>query len=211
MNISEQIQQKQNKEKINKYCHSKIYKLIDNVNQYFYIGSTISALSKRFYEHKSSANSHDKNRKVYMYMNDVGWENVQIVLVSEHILESREQLLREERKEQDKYINDSKCLNSLKSYRSKDERREYDRNFDRTNVKRLNRYKTEQYHEYYTKYREKNIERIKENVKRYYEAHKQKIKCDCGTECSKNGRVRHERSKRHQNCLKSHQQDENKE
>ena len=39
----------------NRYENGKIYKLIDQESEYFYIGSTCDTLSKRLYRHKAAA------------------------------------------------------------------------------------------------------------------------------------------------------------
>ena len=71
--------------KRNLYENSKIYKIIDTVNDYFYIGSTTQRLSKRLSGHKEKAKKFPE-RQVYRYFNSVSWENVKILLVSEHQL-----------------------------------------------------------------------------------------------------------------------------
>ena len=73
----------------NRYNNSKIYKMYDMINGYFYIGSTSDKLSKRFSNHKSRARL-SKDMKVYKYFNEIGWENVKIVLMEEHYLENKE-------------------------------------------------------------------------------------------------------------------------
>ena len=80
----------------NKYHHSKIYKIQDCVNYYYYIGSTCNCLSKRFHQHKTNS-KYIKHRRIYEYFNSVNWENVNIIL--------RRELLREE---------DNEIINVLK-------------------------------------------------------------------------------------------------
>ena len=78
----------------NKYGKSKVYKLQDNINFNFYIGSTRNELRKRFDQHKGQSKCKTcANRKVYSYFNSIGWENVKIILIQEFNLESRKQLL----------------------------------------------------------------------------------------------------------------------
>jgi dsDNA-binding SOS-regulon protein len=60
-------------------------------------------------------------------------------------------------------------------------------------------------------YRDTNKEHIAEKGKEWYEANKEQIcekkkekfECDCGSICRKSDKVRHERSQKHQNWLKS--------
>ena len=116
----------------NRYHHSKIYKLVDQVNEYYYIGSTCQPLSKRISDHKTRSKT-DVDRKVYKYFNSINWENVDIILIEEHCLENREQLFKEEDRVICMYKQDEKCLNSLRAFISDDdykvEKREYDKKY----------------------------------------------------------------------------------
>ncbi len=75
------------------YSQGKIYKLINNVNNRIYIGSTIQSLSKRLHNHKLSAVK-NKYQKVYMILNKVGWKNIKIRLIEVANVETKEELLR---------------------------------------------------------------------------------------------------------------------
>ena len=81
----------------NKYSQSKVYKIVDQINNYFYIGSTTSELSKRLSWHKQHINQYPE-RKLNKYMNTIGKDNFKIVLIDEFNLSSKIQLLREEDK-----------------------------------------------------------------------------------------------------------------
>ena len=100
-------------EKDNFYLHSKIYKLQDNINFYFYIGCTCNSLQKRKSAHKARAKK-EPTRKVYAYFNKIGWENVSIISIEQKELQTKEQLLTLE----DKYILENKdnplFLNTLR-------------------------------------------------------------------------------------------------
>ena len=98
---------------INRYSHTKIYKLIDKVNQHFYIGSTTSKyLTKRKADHKADS-SRQPERPVYKYFNSVGWSNVTIVLIEELNLQSKEQQMQAEDKYIQQYLGDERCLNAV--------------------------------------------------------------------------------------------------
>ena len=66
----------------NPYLHAKVYKLVNNVDDKIYIGSTCNELSKRKHQHKSTG-----RRKpyacVYHHLNEIGWSNVSIILIEE--------------------------------------------------------------------------------------------------------------------------------
>ncbi len=157
-----------------------MYKLIDTVNGYYYIGSTCMPLRKRLSSHKSFANIKSE-QKVYKYFNYVGWDNVKIILHSEHYLDNKEQLLREEDNVIQMHLDDTKCLNSRRS------------------LIEINK------KEYHKEYREKNKEHIqqqkKEYMKEYYEQMKQKIKCMCGSTIQKKTIKTHEKTNKHINYI----------
>jgi hypothetical protein len=82
-------------EKKNKYDNGKIYKLCSDVDNKFYIGSTTSALCKRLYQHKSATS--DRKACVYRHFNEIGKENMKIVLVESHACANKDELCRRER------------------------------------------------------------------------------------------------------------------
>ena len=49
------MEENRNKSEYNGYNNSKVYKLINSVDDTFYIGSTTSSLSKRLCDHKAKA------------------------------------------------------------------------------------------------------------------------------------------------------------
>lgn len=78
-----------------RYKNGKIYKLVNNVDDEFYVGSTCLPLAKRIYNHKNEARH--TPRPVHMHMNDIGWDNVSIVLVEEYECNNKMELERRER------------------------------------------------------------------------------------------------------------------
>lgn len=80
----------------NRYANGKIYRLVNNVDSEEYVGSTCGKLSKRLYGHKSGAKKTPLMR-VYSHLNEVGWDNVKIVLVEEYKCENKMELERRER------------------------------------------------------------------------------------------------------------------
>ena len=59
------------------YQNGKIYKIVNTINGFIYIGSTTSTLPKRFCSHKSSTNM----SKLHEAMKTLGAENFQIILI----------------------------------------------------------------------------------------------------------------------------------
>ena len=73
-----------------RYNNSKIYKLINTIDDTFYIGSTTSTLSNRLYWHRSNSKRNiDENRKIYVHFRNIGFENVRIVLIEEFNLKNK--------------------------------------------------------------------------------------------------------------------------
>ena len=85
----------------NKYSKGKIYKLVNSVNDNIYVGSTILTLAQRKAAHKTDAKRALK-RPVCKQLNDIGWTNVDIVLIENYPCSSMEELTARERKWIDK-------------------------------------------------------------------------------------------------------------
>ena len=181
----------------NRYNNTKIYKMYDMINGYFYIGSTCSELSKRIYQHKCKA-KHTPDRKVYKYFTEVGWDNVKIVLMEEHFLDNREQQLREEDRAIQIYIDDEKCLNSLRPWISLEEKNNNVREREKMYRQNSENFKTWK-HNYDKEFRESHKEYIKQ-------LKDQKWICGCGIEVTYAHKTRHENSKKHQAWLNDQQQ-----
>ena len=194
----------------NRYNNGKVYKIIDNTEkQYFYIGSTTSTLSKRLWKHKQHAKE-NPNQKVYKYFSSINWD-VNIILISEHHCENKDQLRREEDLYIRKYISDPRCLNSRREIITYEEKLQL--NID-------NYYKNIEYFKAQSKiYREENKQKIEEKMKPYREVHKkekaqydkmykeknkEKIKekesihnCECGGRYTYKHKARHDKTKKH--------------
>ena len=54
------------------YQNGKIYKLVNDLDDQIYIGSTTQSLAVRKGGHKRDSRRHP-NRKVYSYLNSIGW------------------------------------------------------------------------------------------------------------------------------------------
>lgn len=80
----------------NRYSNGKIYRLVNNVDNEFYVGSTCTSLAKRLYQHKQMATK-KASRRVYAHLNSIGWSNVSIVLVEAYPCDSKMELERRER------------------------------------------------------------------------------------------------------------------
>jgi predicted GIY-YIG superfamily endonuclease len=139
----------------NKYLRGKIYKLVNEVDKEIYVGSTTQPLHKRYYEHKSAAiNKKTQHFKVYQHFNNLGWDNVKIILVEAYPCQDRMELLRKEREHID-ILKPSLNINLPT-------RTIYDWNKDNPNYHR----------EYYQQHKEESIVPKK---KQWYEQNKEAI------------------------------------
>jgi hypothetical protein len=163
----------------NKYAEGKIYKLYCNTN--YYIGSTINTLKKRLAYHKQCAKKFP-NRKIYKYINNIGWENVNIELIENYSCLNKNELCNRE----DHYINncikDKLCLNIKRAKLSKEELNEYAKTYREEHREEIKKYfkqhnikRADKKLEYMKNYVIENKEKVIESRKKYYENNKEKI------------------------------------
>ena len=79
---------------ISRYSRGKIYKLVNTVNDKIYVGSTCLSLTKRLSSHKAMAKS--KPAPAHIHLNEIGWENIRIILVESVNAQNKDQLLQRE-------------------------------------------------------------------------------------------------------------------
>ena len=214
------------------YQNGKIYKLVNDVDDEIYVGSTCRTLSKRKGDHRSSSNICPE-RHVYKHLNGVGWDNVKIVLIENYQCNNKEELFQRERY----WIDQLKpTLNKIRPVIDDNEKREQIRkdtakyrikHRDKIHERKQKYYETKKdvILESQREYRNANKERINERRKElrelnkdiyngkkqaYYhqnkdrlnEARKQTVICECGVEHRKCDSARHNRSKKHQEFVK---------
>jgi ribosome-interacting GTPase 1 len=138
---------------------SKIYKIVPKVETIegdVYIGSTTKDINDRFEQHKLQYGQwlrHGKrNISSYLLFVKYGVENCKIELIEEVSLSDKKELLMLETY----YINTMKCINKNKAFRTREEKLEYDRIFNR---------------QYYGN----NFQNILDRNKIYYNKNKSKI------------------------------------
>ena len=78
---------------------SRVYKIVNDINEHVYIGSTTQILCRRMTEHRKLALK-GCERKLYKHMRDIGIEHFKILLVREYKDISKDRLKCKE----DKYI-----------------------------------------------------------------------------------------------------------
>jgi hypothetical protein len=102
---------------MNKYQHSKIYKIMDSNGEMVYIGSTTNPLCVRFSNHKCSYKSRANNNTVYIIFDKYGIENCNIHLIEEYPCNSKQELERRE----GQIIKSFKCVNKYIAGRTQKE------------------------------------------------------------------------------------------
>lgn len=80
---------------MNTYQNGKIYKLINDVDEEIYIGSTIGPLARRKNSHGSKVQT--RSAKVYMHFRTIGWSHVSIELLEAYPCANKAELLLRER------------------------------------------------------------------------------------------------------------------
>jgi len=148
------------------YQNGKIYKIVNDIDNELYVGSSIQPLSKRMVEHRSHSKYDQYNKtKLYVHFQKIGVEHFKIVLVELFPCLVREELLaREEywRKELKASLNSNYVVQSTERYK------EIQKNSCKRNkVKIVERHK--QYHEI-------NKEKRNEYSNKYYSQHKEQFK-----------------------------------
>jgi hypothetical protein len=156
----------------NKYSRGKIYKLVNNVDDEFYVGSTTQSLAKRKGGHVVDAR-HQPERNVYKHLNEIGLDEVQIILVENYPCQSIHELKARERY----WIDQLKpSLNKCIPFRTRQEY--YQDNKDKL-YERQKEYREDnkdKLHEIRKEYNKANKDKIRERQKEYREDNKDKIK-----------------------------------
>ena len=160
-----------------RYQQGKIYKLVCNITNEIYIGSTIDTLSSRLAKHKY------EKKNMCISRNIINRGDYKIELIKDYPCNNRRELEEQEQK----YINHSNCINKNKSYQSKEERKEYEKKWKTNNKDKLNKKKRDTYD------KDKRQENWIKNKNKMLE----KIKCDCGALVSSCNLKRHKKSMKH--------------
>ena len=144
------------------YKKSKVYKLVNNLNDNFYIGSTVQPLHKRMGEHRS------KHNKCMSKNLGIDIKECKIILIEAFECENKQELLKKEREYFDKYKLEFKdtFINKVKPFLYQEEKNNYNKEYSTTN-KRL---------EYIKQYNQDNKEKHREKSKQYAIKNKDKIK-----------------------------------
>ena len=179
------------------YSRGKIYKLVNNVDDKIYVGATCGTLRLRKSCHKCHSKK-NPDRPVYKHLNEVGWENVNIILIEEIKCENKMELSRRERH----WIDELKpVLNLCLPLRTKAEH--YQDN--REAILIWGKQYRDDNKEHMKQYAREHKEAISVRMKKYRQDNEEKlsilrnrkINCPCGGKYTHSNRVVHFRTKKH--------------
>ena len=191
------------------YSNGKIYCIRNYITDDVYVGSSCQSLCKRLSWHKSSINKKTKqNFPLYIKMRELDKINFYIELLENYPCTNKEEL----RAREGHYIREMGTLNKYIAGRTPEERQPQKN--ERTKQDRLNnpeKYRAKDKEKY-----EKHKEKIKDKARENYYKNKDDTNnrralnittCECGTTCRKDALKQHERSNKHQEYLKTLEQE----
>jgi hypothetical protein len=210
------------------YSKCSIYKIEHIENESLvYVGHTTN-FNKRKGHHKSnSKNENNKkfNFKLYQMIRDNGgFDRFKMIEVEKYPCKDK----REAERRENEIMKELKAsMNTIKSFLTEEERKDYNKEYRETNKETIQEYKKEYYEtnkekiqeyyetnkeklqEYKKEYRENNKEKIQEYDKEYYATNKDmirkrinaKITCKCGSVIIRNSIKQHEKTKKHINLM----------
>eukprot|EP01080_Neovahlkampfia_damariscottae_P008462 gene8462-gene263 len=205
------------------YGNGKIYKIVCNVTNQIYIGSTTKdRLCQRLTKHVGDFKRYKQDKCGYITsFRIIENNNYSIVLLENYPCKNKDELQSRERF----WIEQNDCVNKIIPTRSRKEyllankekiknyKREYDKQYSE-----LNKLKIQEYRKNYYK---NNKEKIKEKANNYYknnksvneishnktcqiqQTNKKLFSCECGSIMQINAKARHKKSKKHQTFEKS--------
>ena len=181
--------------KVKNFPNAVVY-VLQCIDNYYYIGSTINDPRYRLNNHKQDSKKYP-DRNVYTHINTIGWDNVQLQVVEAYPCNTKEELkLKEDEMIKDS-LNDQYCLNHIRALVSSEERKHNVTNYYLTNRQQIieqhkqyleaNKERVDAYHaayrkenaearrEYSAMYAAEHPEQVAATRKAYYEANKTEI------------------------------------
>ena len=187
------------------YSKTHIYKIVCNdLNvKDCYLGHTTN-FAKRKNQHKRTCyNEKDRHYNIYLYKfirENGGWENFDMILINTHNLNNSMEARQKERE----YIEQIKpSLNKIIPYKSKEEIKEYVKEWSKENATHLQQYKQGWYLDRQDDYKQKFRNYYNSKKEEMSEKSKEKMICDCGSEFRKKEKARHLKSIKHQQYLQT--------
>lgn len=135
----------------------------------FYIGSTTQGLAKRIKNHRSKSKEPSrKNTPLYKLANEIGWDNMKIILLQEIIFINKSELMAVEDKLIRGFLNNDECLNHNRVTITKKEKNDMDKLYSKKRRNERPEYERNRLNEW----RRKNPDMVKEQTKRHNEKKK---------------------------------------
>ena len=156
------------------YSNGKIYKLVSDVTDKIYIGSTCTSLAKRLGEHKNLYRRFTNGKIAHKSSSSELFKlcgEVKIILIENFPCKSKDELLQRERF----HIESSICVNKYIPGRSRAEYNEQNREEILTQMKEYYEANREQILTRNAQYKEANREQISTQKAQYYEANREQI------------------------------------
>ena len=199
------------------YSQGKIYKIVNDENDKFYIGSTTQPLYKRMHQHRIMYGCSTSKMEVNMW-------NCFIILVETIDCKNKDELLRKEREYIEKYreeglniVNKNLPGRTRKEYKenNKEKIKEYYQKNKDNILKKTKKYKEnnkDKIKKHNKIYKEKNKEITREYHKEHYKINKEKrkenyknnkqkvlkkVNCECGSIVCIQSLLRHKKTKKH--------------
>jgi len=191
---------------VNKYNHSKIYKICSNKTDKIYIGSTTQILAKRLHEHLQKYKHYLKtNTKHTTSIEIIKLEDYYIVLIEECNYNNKQQLFK--REGEIIKLNSNIVVNRMITGRTKKEYRVDNKEYLLEQQKQYNNNNKEKILEYQKQYNIDNKEKRAECDKQYRIDNKEKIKerkikpftCVCGAIIKTDYKSQHNKTNKHIN------------
>lgn len=212
----------------NKYQQGKIYKIISDLTDTIYVGSTTSTLSARMAQHRRGYKHFINTGKGFITSYEILEidPDCQIILIENYPCNSKDELRAHERYHIE--LNREICVNISIPCRSKKEYneankekiaqrdKEYRKEYRKANKEKIAQNKIEYYEankekmdQYKKEWYEINKDRIRQKKKEYYEENKEKIlqkeseqvMCECGRTSTKQHLTRHRKTVAHQKLM----------
>lgn len=158
--------------------HGKVYKLYSDVDQYFYIGSTIKTLKRRLDTHKRAAET--MTSKVYNHFNRIGTNEMRITTLEEVTgLSNRKALRIVENTYIEEHRENPLCLNTNLAFIDRNDPA-YRHSINKR--KRELRKQTGSHKKYYLEHKDAYAKYARDNKVKIQEQIRVKTTCACGAE-----------------------------
>ena len=175
------------------YKNGKVYKILNNITDDVYVGSTCQPLSKRMAWHRNGATNEKKQHyKLYQLMNELGSEHFYIELIHLFPCSCKDELHSEE----GQWIRKIGTLNKFVAGRSKKEWNEDNDEHRKQYHKQYHQDHKEEHNARSKQYREEHPQEIKEYKKQHYEENKDEILATQKEKYEENKEVILERNKK---------------